>query len=339
MGSIIKSVVPGRICLVGEHCDYAQGRSVALPLQHEQITAYAERRDDRIVSLVSALEDRAFRLSFSLDDIPTSEEHPLRYASAVVQAMYSKHPDIQGMNITMDSTLPIKKGLASSAAVSVSIAEIFNHFFSPRLSPRDLAAIAYEAEHDILGIGCGRMDQLAVAYKSLIHLDYQHQQSAVVTLLPSSPDPMHILVGIPLTTSRAIHVMLSAANSAYFHPRNEHDFVFKRALDHRIPQEVVLPFVNAVQKGDKELAGKLLRHNQQIYNECFVPICESFRAPLLNTFFEIAQRNGSLGEKWTGAGGNGAFICLTDSSSARDALQDALREESSLDIQFLHATL
>ncbi len=337
MSTVIKVSVPGRVCLVGEHCDYAKGMSIALPLQHH-ITLYGEKRPDQTVLFLTAMEDNAYKLSFPLHDISIPDDNPLRYSAAVVDVMKNRGYSIGGVEAIMKSNLPFKKGLASSAAVEVATVRLFDTLYRLDLSLDQIAEIAYDAERNRLGIGCGRMDQLVAAYESLIAINYE-KDTPTVTRLQHSPVPMYLLVGIPLVTKRALQLMLTESNRAYLHPQSQTDRDFGRALDDLIPNEVVRPFIDAVQQGNISAVGDLFRKNQEIYDQYFVPVCESFDSPILSSFLKIALQHGSIGEKWTGAGGSGAFICLAESEEARIDLQQAIERQSSIDVKFVTATL
>lgn len=335
---VYRASVPGRICLVGDHCDYAKGMSVALPLQ-QRVTAYGELRDDQEVAIVSSLEDQVCRLTFSLDNIPRLEDNPLRYSAAAVQVLKKYHA-VGGLSVTINSNLPPKKGLGSSAAVSVATIKLFNDAYHLNLSRDDLARLAYESEHDLLGVKCGKMDQIVAAYETLVAINFMNGNNGSPEVSPlTSPQPMHLLVGIPSTTRRALNIMLSATNSAYRSPTTKQDHAFCQALDDIIPNTVVKPFIQAVQYGDPVKAGSLLRLNQEIYDSTFIPVCESFEAPIIHRYLQIAKANGSLGEKWTGAGGDGAFICLAASPESRDNLQQSIEKKSSLEIHFVTVTI
>ena len=339
MEQVYKASAPGRVCLVGEHCDYAKGMSVAVPLS-ERVTLYGERRDDKTISITSGLEDKVYQLAFPLDHIPSLEEHPLRYCAAAVQKLREVHDSkFGGVDITIRSTLSSQKGLGSSAAVSVATLELLNDIYALEIPRDELAELAYRAEHDVLGIKCGRMDQLVAAYKMPIVIDFRDIDGPRVTPLPSPPTPMHFLVGVPLGTKRALQVILRETDRAYNHASTTADLAFRHALDQTIPGEVVQPFVEAVQQGDSWEAGKLLRRNQSIYRNFFVPVCESFDAPLLYQLLDIARRNNSLGEKWTGAGGVGAFICLARSLEERTIIANEIKHRSPVDVHFVNVDL
>lgn len=338
MHSVSRVNVRGRVSLVGEHCDYARGISVAMPTT-EGITAYGEPRLDQRFSLTSALDDQALRLTFSLDEDVALEEHPLRYSVAVLDVLRRRGCALSGMDILMNSNLPSKKGLASSAAVSVATTNLLNEAFHLGLSLDDVADIAYAAEHDLLDVKCGRMDQLAVSYNAPISLDFRNSANPLITRISYQPMSMHFLIGVPTHTKRAIDVILTATYRAYFNPTTKKDEAFRNALDQHIPQEVALPFIEAVRIGDAAAAGQCMRRNQQIYDRAFVPLCPSFDSPDLYRLLDLARKYGSLGEKWIGAGGAGAFICLTDSDIAREALKENIQQESNIDLLFVTADL
>lgn len=329
---------PGRICLVGEHCDYAKGMSIALPLGHK-VTAEGTPRNDQTISLISHVDNAVHQLTVSLDNLTILRGHILRYSVAALKALLEKGHSLGGMDVVLHSDLPMKKGLSSSAAISVATLKLFNDAHHLGMREAEIAELAYIAEHDILGIGCGRNDQIVSSYNSLVLMDYKNGGKPKVTLLQKSRQPMRILVGIPQTDKRNLPSLLKASNKAYFQPERPEDYQFQKALDTLIPEEVVLPFLDAVRQGDAIAAGMRLRKNQEIYDQYFVPVSNYFKAPLLYEFLELAKNHGSLGEKWTGAGGAGAFICLTESIEKQERLRQALASASPVDVKFVSAIL
>lgn len=160
MEQVYKASAPGRVCLVGEHCDYAKGMSVAVPLS-EGVTIYGERRDDDTISITSGLEGKVHELSFPLRAIPSLEDHPLRYCAAAVQKLREYHDSrFSGVEMTIRSNLSAQKGLGSSAAVSVATLELLSDLYDLQIPTDKLAELAYHAEHDVLGIKRSRLVSL-----------------------------------------------------------------------------------------------------------------------------------------------------------------------------------
>ncbi len=338
-GEILHTVSAfGRVCLVGEHCDYARGMSVGLPLHHK-ITLQGSQRKDRTITFTSTIDQSAYSLCLTLDQISIPSDHLLRYSAAAVKVLQDQGYSLYGADIFLTSDLPMKKGLSSSAAVTVGTLKLFNEMFVLQIPQDRLAELAYIAEHDILNIGCGRMDQIVSAYNSLVVMDYKESDKPKITPLPPAAKHIFILVCVPLVDKRDLPAILKASNKAYFHPERPEDYNFKNALDQLIPQQVVLPFIEAISKGDIISAGRCLRRNQEIYDQYFVPVCADFKAPLLYALLALAKKHGSLGEKWTGAGGIGAFICLTASLETQEKLQHALTVSSPVPLTFVTTRL
>src|SRR3990167_11072465 len=322
---IYEASSPGRVCMVGEHCDYARGKCIALPTS-QKVKAKGCKRADELIKIKSVLDGDELNLGFVLGDDFLDLSHPLSYCRAVIQAVLQKGFVLGGAEIDIESDLPIGKGLSSSAAVTVTTAKILNEIFSLGLGSAEIAELAYIAEHDILGIGCGRMDQLASAHDSFLMLDFSQGTKPHVKRLSKPAVELHLLVGIPTKTKRDIKNILTHCNQAYFSPAEKKHFDFKIVLDEYIPEKVIRPMEKEIKNGNIEGIGRMLRLNQEIYDKFFLPVCDEFDAPYLYQCLKIARENGSVGEKWTGAGGAGSFLCLARSERDLNRLKQALKE-------------
>jgi galactokinase len=70
----------------------------------------------------------------------------------------------EGGRLAVLSDLPAGAGLSSSAALAVAGAAALAGLTGRRLDPDAAADAAYRAEHDYVGVRCGRMDQTVVAH-------------------------------------------------------------------------------------------------------------------------------------------------------------------------------
>src|SRR2546426_5890560 len=68
-----------------------------------------------------------------------------------------------GARIAVTSEVPVAAGLASSAALTVAAAQALSLLGGTRLQARQLAGVAFRAEHDHVGVRCGIMDQMSAA--------------------------------------------------------------------------------------------------------------------------------------------------------------------------------
>jgi galactokinase len=143
--------------LIGEHTDYNGGP--VLPVALERRTAVA-----------AALEDGWFFVSALDGTVRGVEiERPLRgdwtdYLVGVVRELRAIGAAPAGARVAVATTLPIGAGLSSSAALAVAAAKALSLLAGRRLAPAQLVEVAYRAEHDQVGVRCGRMDQTIAAH-------------------------------------------------------------------------------------------------------------------------------------------------------------------------------
>ena len=171
----IKLFVPGRLCLFGEHSDWAgqmrKFNSAIIPgkalvaCTEEGIYATASVCDRLILRTVTPEGDSLnFENAFSSNELRriASEGGYFSYVAGVA-AYISTYYDIGGIELDCyKMTLPQKKGLSSSAAICTLVARAFNHLYGLNLTVRGEMEAAYHGEQ-LTQSRCGRLDQ-ACAY-------------------------------------------------------------------------------------------------------------------------------------------------------------------------------
>ncbi|HTK55291.1 MAG TPA: hypothetical protein VL295_00590, partial [Gemmatimonadales bacterium] len=95
------------------------------------------------------------------------------YLAGVVRAMERRGVKVPPAAIAVASTVPEGGGLSSSAALTVATARALTSLAGARKPAEWIAEVAWEAEHDEVGVRCGRMDQViashAVPGKALLY--------------------------------------------------------------------------------------------------------------------------------------------------------------------------
>ena len=164
---------PGRVNLIGEHLDYNGGpvlpmavaRRTAVVVGAGALGAGASRTGFEAVSSRDGVVDR-FDPGGEMRGAWTD------YLAGVVRALERRSVRVPGASIAVASTLPEGGGLSSSAALTVATARALAGLAGARLSAEVIAEVAWEAEHDEVGVRCGRMDQtisaLAVPGKAML---------------------------------------------------------------------------------------------------------------------------------------------------------------------------
>ena len=165
--------VPGRICLFGEHSDWAGGyRRTNAELEeghtliagtNQGLYARAEPHPSKLIihaSLADATKQEKFEISMDSDSLLAEAQKGgvFSYAAGVAYQVLT-HYRVRGLKIDNYKTdLPLKKGLSSSAAVSVLVARAFNRVYDLKMTVRGEMEFAYLGEITTPS-RCGRMDQ------------------------------------------------------------------------------------------------------------------------------------------------------------------------------------
>ncbi len=153
----INASAPGRVNLIGEHTDYNGGP--VLPLAIERRTAVAARLAEQW-SLASDMEETISEVDI---DAPLQRTWT-DYIVGVVRELRALRAAPSAAEIAVATTLPLGAGLSSSAALTVAAAKALSLLAGRRLTPAQLAEVAFRAEYHQVGVRCGRMDQTIAAH-------------------------------------------------------------------------------------------------------------------------------------------------------------------------------
>jgi galactokinase len=174
---VLCASAPGRVNLIGEHTDYNGGP--VLPFAIDGRTAVAGSEDEgwTIVSQV----DGTVR---AIDPDHPEPESWTAYIGGVIRVLRAQRLAPAGARLAVASSVPIGAGLSSSAALTVATARALVGLAGRRIPPAALADIAYRAEHDEVGVRCGRMDQIVSAQARPGHAMLIETASGAITHVP-----------------------------------------------------------------------------------------------------------------------------------------------------------
>jgi galactokinase len=166
---------PGRLDFLNTHQDYKGLPVVAVGINLRTYVALKHSNDDNIVvgSANIREESHDFIDTFSIHNPVFLDKQKWfgNYIRAVVSLLKSKGYRIGGARIWIHSWVPIGSGLGSSGTLLVSVLAAFNEIFGLGLTPKDIAEYAYIAEHDVMGIPCGRLDQYAATFGRIVYIE------------------------------------------------------------------------------------------------------------------------------------------------------------------------
>ncbi len=155
---------PGRVNLIGEHTDYNDGLVLPIALPH-RTDAACSPRDDDVLRVWSVQTDELVEVPLA-DVGPEAPGGWAAYVAGVLWALREAGHAVRGMDVTVDSRVPLGAGLSSSAALECSVGAAASDLFGLGLLGDDagralLAAACVRAENDIAGAPTGGMDQSA----------------------------------------------------------------------------------------------------------------------------------------------------------------------------------
>jgi galactokinase len=151
---------PGRVNIIGEHTDYNGGFMLPIALPHRTDVLLAAR-DDSLVQVRSLdVEDSSRLAHYRLGDERRSGGW-LDYIQGVTYIASLMRSQMSGCDLLISSTVPIGKGLSSSAALQVSLFRALNQAWHLHLDNLSIARLAHRAETEFVGAPVGIMDQIA----------------------------------------------------------------------------------------------------------------------------------------------------------------------------------
>jgi galactokinase len=150
---------PGRVNLIGEHLDYNGGPVLPFAIQRRVWVAVGPAEEYSLVS--AAAGETVMRRA---EGPPLGAGEWTDYVMGVVRELRARGRAPGGAQVAVGSDLQPGAGHSSSAALSVAAGAALGRLTGPALSADDLAEVAHRAEHDYVGVHCGRMDQTVVAH-------------------------------------------------------------------------------------------------------------------------------------------------------------------------------
>lgn len=330
----MKLFVPGRICLFGEHSDWAGSyRRINAGLEkgytiitgtNQGICAEVKPHPNALVlwaTLPNGERKGPVEIPMEKKALLAEAEKGgfFSYAAGVAYQILT-HYRVRGLEIDNYMTdLPVKKGLSSSAAICVLVARAFNRVYDLKMTIRGEMEFAYRGEITTPS-RCGRMDQGCAFGTRPILMTFDGDLIDITEL--KVPKDLFFLI-VDLHASKDTKEILSKLNQAYPFAENEIHQKVQKYLG-PINKRIVFEAVEAIQKGDARRIGELMREAQKEFDAHLQPACPSqLTAPVLHHVLNYPELQQHVyGGKGVGSQGDGSaqFICK-DEESMRKAIE------------------
>jgi mevalonate kinase len=282
-----KASAPGKVILFGEHF-VVYGVKAILCAINKRISVTAEKSEENKISIKSNIGNLTLEPNKLISEI-NSPLKPFYYlANKMIQNQNT------GIEIIVESDIPLGVGLGSSSACCVAGAAAISRLFN-KTSKEEILKLAIEAEKTIFENTSGA-DCTVCTYGGIMEYDKENGFKKI----ESEPN-FHLVIA----NSNIEHSTESiVARVREFKERDETRFATLCNNESKLVKDV-LRFLK--ENNIKEIGDKAIRNQE--YLETI-----GISNDKLREMIQIGQ-NKSFGAKITGAGGGGCIFALTDESN------------------------
>ncbi|MBZ0295099.1 MAG: GHMP kinase [Anaerolineae bacterium] len=335
----MKIFVPGRICLMGEHSDWAGGyRRINADVEkgyalitgtNQGIYAEVEPHPNALI-LSSVTPDGETHGPYEIPMEPKAllaEAQKGGFWSYIAGVAYQvlTHYHVRGLVIHNYKTdMPVRKGLSSSAAICVLTARAFNRIYDLKMTVRGEMEMAYQGEIATPS-RCGRMDQGCAFGDRPVLMTFDGDRMETSELQVT--EDLHFVV-VDLHASKDTMEILARLNRAYPFADNEVERGVQNLLG-PINKRVVTQAVEALQATDPQRLGQLMVEAQAFFDRYATPACpEELTAPVLHRVLNYEPLKPHIwGAKGVGSQGDGTAQFLARSESDQQAVVEIIERD------------
>ena len=335
---MIKLFVPGRLCLFGEHTDWAghyrtmnadiqPGAAIVTGIE-QGIYAEVERAPIFEVSsdapeITNEWSDFSCRMNeIELKRIAKSGGF-FCYCAGVASYMLEWYK-VGGVRIRITNmTLPMKSGLSSSAAICVLVARAFNLVYNLNLNTLGEMNIAYLGELRTSS-RCGRLDQACAFGVKPNLMTFDGDEIEVQSLNVKKP---LYWVFADLCAEKNTIKILSDLNKAYPFASTEQEQLLHDALG-KENLRIVDQAIKYMADGNAEALGALMTETEEMFDKQVAPMSSALWAPKLHAVLRDPKIQPLIyGGKGVGSHGDGSVQFLARNEQAQLELVDYLNAQ------------
>lgn len=335
---MIKLFVPGRLCLFGEHTDWAghyrtmnadilPGSAIVTGIEQG---VYAEVEKSPIFEMYSdapEIEDVWSDFACSMNEAELKSVAKsgsfFCYCAGVASYMLEWYK-VGGVRIRITSmTLPMKSGLSSSAAICVLVVRAFNLLYKLNLNTLGEMNIAYLGELRTSS-RCGRLDQACAFGVKPNLMTFDGDEIEVKAL--NVKKTLHWVFADLCAEKNTIKI-LADLNKAYPFASNEAEQNLHRALG-EWNQQIVDQAIGYMANGDVEALGRLMTETEKMFERYITPMSTALQAPKLHKVLNDPTIQPLVyGGKGVGSHGDGSVQFLAKDVACQQQLIDYLNQQ------------
>ena len=326
---------PGRVNLIGEHTDYAEGFVMPAAIDFATLAGISRRSDGKIVIYSENYGKERVLDVAALPKEPT--QHWSDYPLGVISILAGEGHKIPAFSLSLWGDVPLGSGLSSSAALEVSTMLAITSLLGVTYPGPVMAQLCKRVENEFVGAMSGIMDQFISANAAKDHALLLDCRDLSFKLAPIPPSIVLVIANTMVKhavsggeyTSRRSEVEEAAAVIARHRP--EVRFLRDATMDdlarygaemspnalkrarHVISENLrTVAAADALISHDLAELGRLMAEAHRSYSQDFEASCEECDAMV-----ELAQGlPGLIGARLTGGGFGGCTVNLVDAGHA-----------------------
>ena len=298
-----KASAPGKIILFGEHF-VVHGVKAILCAINKRVIVISKKNETQNIFIKSSLGENTIPISESLDNI----ESTFKPFFFIAKKIINENNFSNGIDIEIQSEIPIGAGLGSSSACCVAAVLSISNLFS-KLDKNQILELAIEAEKTIFPNTSGA-DCTVSVFGGII--DYQKDNGYKIIETNHEFD----FIVVNSKKSHSTNIVVNRVNEF----KNENKKIFDDLCGEE--SKLIEKAIDSLQKFDLETIGKCMAQNQIFLEQLGVS------NDLLLSIVKLVEKE-TFGAKITGAGDGGCIIALTEKNKKDSVLEHIKVEHES----------
>lgn len=334
----IELFVPGRLCIMGEHSDWAgryrdvnnkieKGYAIVTGIE-EGIYATATVSDKLIVKNINT--NAGFECEMNYQKLKKVAESGSYWSYvAGVAACIKEQYNIGGIELSINKvTIPEKKGLSSSAAICVLVTRAFNQLYNLHLNTIGEMNLAYLGEITTPS-RCGKLDQACAFGKKPILMEFDGDRISIRDI--KVKNDLHFVFADLMSKKNTIKI-LGDLNKAFPFADNDVEKNVQKGLGEN-NKKLIEESIKCIEKGDNAGLGKIMIKFQESFDKYIAPACPGeLVAPKLHEVLnDKTIKKLSYGAKGVGSQGDGTVQVLAKDEETQNRIKEYFEKELKMD--------
>ena len=283
-----------RVCLVGEDLDWTGGMSILCPINlYTEITINSNNSNNIIIK---SMNKTKYILLNQLNNYNYNADF-FDYIIAGLKTFSNFYlVSYVGINIEIESNIPIKSGLSSSAALFIALFKELGRFYNIKISIDELCQLGRMTEVNELKAVVGTMDFYACAVDKIILFNEQEMK---IKKYNYSFDKNKIVLIYSGVSSSTKTVNKGKKTRFEMKEKNFMNYVkygneLVKRLDHQLSINAEISEIGEIVFKAHDIMKKYLKNSNEI----------------IDKIVDICKKNGAYGAKLTGCGEGGYVFCV-----------------------------